>query len=148
MDFSKKISQKQAANYSHLKCLLEVCYSDQTLAENEARLIQIIAVNLGLTDDEFGWVVENKNLINIVPPESEDGKRWFLMHYLILSIGDGDFAPEEAGSVLKIADIFNCEEGGLKTIKDLLNLISTKNQEMEDYLNLALSAEINKELIY
>jgi len=149
MDFSKKFSQKQLVNYSHIKCLIKVAVADDTVEKVETYTIKIISNNLGLSNDEFNWIVENAGFLNIVPPESEDEKRWFLMQYLILALGDGDFAEDEAGSVLAIADIFNCEKGGGDTVMHLIiNLRSAKERAGSGFLGIALGAEINKEFIY
>ena len=119
-------SQKDKERLSHVKTLLALAYADGKLEKNEITAIATFAARENVDVEEVQKMLDGKDKVNFIPPQSEEDKVQYLYDLVLLMIADGNINEKEYALCKAVADQFGYREEAIdillkKIIEDIQN---------------------------
>lgn len=126
-DLCKKISDKlgydglgqtlkMCMNRSNLKNLVALACADGIVDDSEMEVLQDVAENAGVSEDELkDWIKRGDEFIHVIPEKEED-RETQLIQMLSLAIADGEFSESEYELCKTVAGRLGFTETELKLI--------------------------------
>lgn len=119
-------SQKEKERLSHVKTLLALAFADGKLEKNEITAIAAFAARENVDVEEVQKMLDGKDNVNFVPPQSEEDKVQYLHDLVLLMIADGNINEKEYALCKAVADQFGYREEVIdalleKIIEDIKN---------------------------
>ena len=119
-------SQKEKERLSHVKTLLALAFADGKLEKNEITAIAAFAARENVDVEEVQKMLDGKDNVDFVPPQSEEDKIQYLHDLVLLMIADGNINENEYALCKAVADQFGYREEVIdalleKIIEDIQN---------------------------
>jgi len=119
-------SQKEKERLSHVKTLLALAYADGKLEKNEITAIASFAAREDVDVEEVQKMLDGKDKVKFIPPQSEEDKVQYLHDLVLLMIADGNINEKEYALCKAVADQFGYREEAIeillkKIIEDIQN---------------------------
>lgn len=119
-------SQKEKERLSHVKTLLALAFADGKLEKNEITAIAAFAARENVDVEEVQKMLDGKDNVNFIPPQTEEDKIQYLHDLVLLMIADGNISEKEYELCKAVADQFGYREEAIdillkKIIEDIQN---------------------------
>lgn len=119
-------SQKEKERLSHVKTLLALAFADGKLEKNEITAIAAFAARENVDVEEVQKMLDGKDNVNFIPPQTEEDKVQYLHDLVLLMIADGNINEKEYELCKAVADQFGYREEAIdillkKIIEDIQN---------------------------
>lgn len=119
-------SQKEKERLSHVKTLLALAFADGKLEKNEITAIAAFAARENVDVEEVQKMLDGKDNVNFIPPQTEEDKIQYLHDLVLLMIADGNINEKEYALCKAVADQFGYREEAIdillkKIIEDIQN---------------------------
>ena len=103
-------SQKEKERLSHVNTLLALAFADGKLEKNEITAIAAFAARENVDVEEVQKMLDGKDNVNFIPPQSEEDKVQYLHDLVLLMIADGNINEKEYALCKAVADQFGYRE--------------------------------------
>ena len=103
-------SQKEKERLSHVKTLLALAFADGKLEKNEITAIAAFAARENVDVEEVQKMLDGKDNVNFIPPQTEEDKIQYLHDLVLLMIADGNINEKEYALCKAVADQFGYRE--------------------------------------
>ncbi|MEL6194303.1 MAG: TerB family tellurite resistance protein [Bacteroidota bacterium] len=124
-----------------------MAHADGEFREEEIRLLAEMARGMGLSQDEFGEIIENVDKLDFIVPEDEEECEHELRMVVLTMITDGEIDPREYKSLLRFANQMNISKEYVDKVIDFyLHKQKERLQNLAVFQNLYLVAIADGEI--
>lgn len=126
---SQTANEKQI-RMMHIVNLISIAYADSNISEHESGLLENIAQNWGLDEEEFNncieyWKQTDEAEIPIAVPESDDEGVAFLKDFTLMMMIDGEIEENEKQYLCNVAEQFGYDPE--KVVPQLIDIVYNEN---------------------